>query len=175
MGNINAHYGKTKKHPQYQKPDENQEQEVTLNTVEQKRAAAKRFIVRNGLAKRLIEDPDLKILVSGLPGRRYFTKGITEEASYRWKNHQCCHLQCSHNESRFAIHKQPKKTSIYQPLFMDTMCLSHFKSYCCCIPFRDFSVHFTDQKIAKEAGKERKLYPVLDQQWSKNYMVAIIC
>lgn len=80
MGNINAHYCKTKKHPQYRKPDEDQEQEVSLYTVEQKRAAAKRFIVRNGLAKRLIEDPDLKILVSRLPGRKSFTKEITEEA-----------------------------------------------------------------------------------------------
>lgn len=80
MGNINAHYCKTKKHPQYGKPDENQVHEATMYTEEQKRAAAKRFIVRNGLAKRLIEDPDLKILVSGLPGRKSFTSEITEEA-----------------------------------------------------------------------------------------------
>lgn len=79
-GNINAHYTRTKRHPQYRKDVNENQYHGQQYTIEQKQAAAKRIIVTNGLAKRLIEDPDWKILVPDLPCRRTFGKQITEEA-----------------------------------------------------------------------------------------------
>lgn len=80
MGNINYHYKKTKKHPEWSTilPEEEVYERVPL---EKRQAAAKRFIMKNGLGKNAIEDEDLRLLAPGLPGRKEFTQEIETEAN----------------------------------------------------------------------------------------------
>lgn len=79
-GNINYHFKKTKKHPEWSTilPDEETYERVPL---EKRQAAAKRFIMKNGLGKNAIEDDDLKLLAPGLPNRKEFTQEIETEAN----------------------------------------------------------------------------------------------